>query len=181
MSTTVELNKPVMVTKATAVDQLTSFAKNGFNPIANGLGLPNGEYKFTTTAENYMGIMPVESRKSGKKLSLTFVLGQVEGRGDREGISKTFEEGTICVINADAWKQVEPATEYIMTVADNYVTTFELLDGDANSSEAPKSAPTKAEIAKAKKHLKDVEGYTAQDLKALTDEEVIEAYQDSIA
>ncbi len=125
---TLELNKPVIVTKAEAKATLQAAAKEGFNPIANGLGLPDGEYKFTTKATEHMGLLPVQSRKSGSKISLTFVLGAVEGRGDNGGITKSFEDRNICVIPSNAWEQVEPATEYVMTVANNYVTSFELLN-----------------------------------------------------
>lgn len=126
---TLELNKPVIVTKAEAKATLQEAAKNGFNPIANGLGLPDGEYKFTTKATEHMGMLPVQSRRSGSKIALTFVLGTAEGRGDNEGITKSFEDRNICVIPSNAWEQVEPATEYVMSVANNYVATFELLQG----------------------------------------------------
>lgn len=122
-----ELNKAVLVTKATAKQALTDAAKEGFNPIANGLGLPDGEYKFTTKTSDYMGLLPVQSRKSGSKISLTFVLGKAEGRGDQAGISKDFEDRNICVIPSNVWEQVEAGTEYVMTVDNNYVTAFELL------------------------------------------------------
>lgn len=126
---TLELNKPVIVTKAEAKATLQAAAKEGFNPLASGLGLAEGEYKFTTKATDYMGLLPVQSRKSGAKMSLTFVLGTVEGRGDNSGITKSFEDRNICVIPSNAWEQIEPATEYVMTVANNYVTSFELLQG----------------------------------------------------
>lgn len=126
---TLELNKPVIVTKAEAKSTLQAAAKNGFNPIANGLGLPDGEYKFTTKASEYMGMLPVQSRRSGSKIALTFVLGEAVGHGDNEGITKSFEDRNICVIPSNAWEQIEPSTEYIMTVVNNYVTTFELLQG----------------------------------------------------
>lgn len=125
-----ELNNAQIVTKATAKQALLDAAKEGFNPIANGLGLADGEYKFTTKASDYMGIMPVQSRKSGAKLSLTFVLGQVEGRGDNKGVSKTFEDRNICVIPSNVWENVEPSTEYVMKVENNYVTAFELLKAE---------------------------------------------------
>lgn len=122
-----ELNSPVIVTKATAKEALLNAAKEGFNPIANGLGLPDGEYKFTTKASDHMGILGVQSRKSGSKIALTFVLGVAEGRGDSAGVSKSFEDRNICVIPSNSWEQVEPSTEYIMKVENNYVTSFELV------------------------------------------------------
>lgn len=122
-----ELNKPVIVTKAQAKETLLNAQKEGFNPIANGLGLSDGEYKFTTKATDYMGLLPVQSRKSGSKISLTFVLGTAEGRGDTEGVNKAFEDRNICVIPSNVWEQVEASTEYVMKVENGYVTSFELL------------------------------------------------------
>lgn len=169
---TLELNKAVIVTKSEAKATLQAAAKEGFNPIANGLGLPDGEYKFTTKATDYMGLLPVQSRKSGSKISLTFVLGAVEGRGDNEGVSKTFEDRNICVIPSNAWEQIEPSTEYIMTVNNNYVTSFELLNVDTSSGS------TEISVDDAKAWLKANAGYKAKDLKDMSDAEVLEAYND---
>lgn len=123
----IELNKQIVVTKADAKAALANAQKEGFNPIANGLGLADGEYKFTTAATDHMGIMPVQSRKNQAKIALTYVQGRAEGRGEQEGITKDFTDRNICVISSTAWEQTEPNQDYVMVVEGGYVRSFELL------------------------------------------------------
>lgn len=165
-----ELNTALIVTAATAKQALIDASKEGFNTISNGLGLADGEYKFTTKSADYMGIMPVQSRKSGSKLSLTFVLGNAEGLKDVAGINKSFEDRNICVIPSASWTEVEPSTEYVMKVENNYVTSFERLGSGSQTKELT--------VDEMKAWLKSEAGFKAKDLKDLSDAEVLEAYND---
>lgn len=118
---TIELNKVVTVDAATAVSKLEAFKKAEFGTINQGLGLKDGEYQFKTRENNHLGIMGVQTRDKSRKLALTAVFGTATAES---GSTDKFDEQRLCVIPQNLWSDVEPSTDYVMTVDNGYVTNF---------------------------------------------------------
>ena len=103
--------------------------KAGFLPLTSGLGLTEGIYHFVTESDEYLGILPIETRDK-TKMSLCGVFGQVVDKETKEVIKK-FNEN-LFVIPKDAFDTALPNKTYKATVTKNangncYVTAFELV------------------------------------------------------
>lgn len=112
------------VKTAERVDALKNAHEKGLRTISGGIGLPPGEYRFTTQKGACTGTFETPTG-----WLLTVVLGTMEGR--------SFDENNLCVIPSNDWIGVKPEQNYAVTINEKgYVSKFILADVASDDDEA---------------------------------------------
>lgn len=116
-----ELNKAVLVTASNRNAVLSEAIDKGFEPLSSGLGVVDGEYKFTTVDNpEFAGIMPVHSTARDRDFALTFLVGSLSG--ENLTTPKQYNDKSLFVVTAEVFSSAKPNTTYDVVVANGRVT-----------------------------------------------------------
>lgn len=115
----------------------------GFSPLRSGLGVPAGDYIFTSAdAEAIHAVKPIETAKG--KFGLTLVAGTLKGTGQNASISNVYGFGASdkqMVVTLDQWNGIERNQSYTVKVGENgRASDFKLATAEIGNT-LPVNAP----------------------------------------
>lgn len=135
-----EIGKVTAVPAGQRTAAVQALDSTGFSPLRSGLGVPAGEYIFTSAdADAIHAVKPIQTAKG--KFGLTLVAGTLKGTGDNASVSNVYGFGASdkqMVVTLDQWNGIERNQTYNVTVdANGRAKEIKLASGDSLSVAPP--------------------------------------------